>query len=80
MKYYSVYIIKLSNGDYYTGRTDNFSRRLKEHIRGEVKSTRNYLPCKLVCVLSFKNNNKSYKFERYLKTGSGIAFRNKHLI
>jgi len=77
---FSVYILKLSNGDYYTGRTDNFDRRLKEHSNGLVNSTKNYLPCKLVALISFKDMSKSIKLEKYLKTGSGIAFRNKHLI
>ncbi len=31
---YYVYILKCSDGSYYTGSTDNISRRLYEHITG----------------------------------------------
>lgn len=62
------------------GRTDNLKRRIKEHIIGTERTTKRHLPCKLVSYISFESRNKSFKFEKYLKTGSGFAFRNRHLI
>ncbi len=77
---YYVYILKLSNGDYYTGRSDNLKRRFKEHNTGRERTTKYFLPVELIMYLGFKNKTSSIKFEKYLKTGSGIAFRRKHLI
>ncbi len=77
---YAVYILKCSNGQYYTGFTRNLKRRLKEHKNGEAHSTKNKLPVRLIHVCLFCTKQKAYDFERYLKSGSGIAFRNKRLI
>jgi len=77
---YAVYILKCSNGQYYTGYTTNITQRLKAHANGEVYFTKDKLPFELVHLSLFKNKQKAYEFERYLKSGSGIAFRNKRLV
>jgi putative endonuclease len=77
---YYVYILKLSNSDYYIGRTDNLKRRIAEHLNRSERTTKRFLPCKLVTYISFEKRDKSFKFEKYLKTGSGLAFRKRHLI
>jgi putative endonuclease len=74
-----VYILKLVNGDYYIGRSDNLKRRIKDHISGQQKTTKRLLPCKLMCYIAFNTKEKSILFEKYLKSGSGFAFRNRHL-
>ena len=79
MSFYYVYILKLSNGDYYVGRSDNLKRRIKEHLSGQERTTKKFLPLRLVTYLGFDNKTNAVKFEKYLKTGSGIAFRRKHL-
>ncbi|MBP6430519.1 MAG: GIY-YIG nuclease family protein [Ferruginibacter sp.] len=75
-----VYILELSNGDYYKGCTNNIEERLKRHQNGQVDSTKNYLPLKLVTYTVFWNQQKAYAYEKYLKSGSGRAFMNRHLI
>lgn len=75
-----VYILKLSNGDYYTGLTSDVEKRVSEHKSGKSYTTKRFLPVSLVSFTAFKDRNKAEKFERYLKTGSGIAFRNRHLV
>lgn len=77
---YAVYILKCSNGQYYTGFTTNIKNRLKTHDNGEVNFTKDKLPIELVHLSLFANKQKAYDYERYLKSGSGIAFRNKRLI
>ncbi|WP_411767763.1 GIY-YIG nuclease family protein [Winogradskyella sp. A3E31] len=77
---YTVYILKCSDNTYYTGYTTNVENRLKSHNKGEVHYTKNRLPVTLICLTQFENKQKAYDFERYLKTGSGIAFRNKRLV
>ena len=77
---YYVYILKLNNNRYYTGSTGNLKSRIAEHNAGKVISTKGFRPIKLVYYCSFRTKGKALRFERYLKTGSGIGFRNKRLI
>ena len=77
---YAVYILKCSNGKYYTGCTSRLKARLAEHRKGHVLFTKDKLPVTLVHASYFRNKIDAYNYERYLKTGSGIAFRNKRLI
>ncbi len=77
---YFVYLLKLSNGTVYTGSTPNLNNRLKEHEKGECLSTQKYRPLKLVWYCYFPTRLQARRFENYLKTGSGQAFRNKHLL
>lgn len=77
---YAVYILLCNDRTYYTGYTTNIKARLKAHNNKEVHYTKDKLPVKLVNLILFENKKKAYDFERYLKTGSGIAFRNKRLV
>ena len=80
MTFHYVYILRLGNGDYYTGSTDDLRRRIEEHRKGQQRTTKNFLPCELVTYIAFKNKKLAKDLENYLKTGSGFAFRNRHLI
>jgi putative endonuclease len=75
-----VYILKLKDNSYYTGSTNNLKRRLGHHNRGECEATKNNIPVTLVWSGIFKNKKFAIDFEQYLKSSSGIAFRNKRLI
>jgi predicted GIY-YIG superfamily endonuclease len=78
MKY--VYIIKsnIKPDCYYTGITEKIDRRLIEHNQGKSPHTAKSRPWELICYTAFTNHKKAIAFERYLKTGSGRAFSNKH--
>lgn len=75
-----VYILLCNDGTYYTGGTQNLEERFERHGKKYVESTRDNLPAKLVFYCAFHDKYKAFEFEKYLKSGSGIAFRNKHLI
>ena len=77
---HAVYILQCNNGNYYTGFTSNIDKRLKAHSAGELHFTKDKLPVKLLHLSLFDNKQKAYDFERYLKSGSGIAFRNNRLV
>ena len=77
---YFVYILKCSDGSFYTGLSNNLKRRLKEHEEGKSVNTKNLRPIELVFYSCFKARHLAAEFEQYLKTHSGIAFRNKHLV
>ena len=75
-----VYLLKLSNEKIYTGSTDDLEARLSRHKSGKVLATRDLRPVKLIWYCAFPTRPQARQFEKYLKTGSGQAFRNKHLI
>lgn len=77
---YFVYLLKLNNGKIYTGSTPDVKGRFKEHENGGCESTKNFRPVHLIWFCSFTTRLQARRFEQYLKTGSGQAFRNKHLI
>lgn len=75
-----VYILKCINNTFYTGCTGNLDARLARHQKGQVHYTKDKLPVELITYIVFKDKYKAYQFEKYLKSGSGIAFRNKRFI
>ena len=76
----TVYILKCSDGSFYTGCASDLDERQQRHNSGYVEYTKFRLPVELVFSCRFKNKVKAFDFEKYLKSGSGIAFRNKHFI
>ena len=62
----------------YIGHTSNLRRRLERHNAGETRSTYRYRPWKLKLYLAFETLRLAQDFERYLKSGSGHAFANRH--
>ncbi len=77
---WTVYILLCSDGTYYTGCTSNLPERIKRHKRAEVHYTMDKLPVELITFIVFTNKYKAFEFEKYLKSGSGIAFRNKRFV
>jgi len=77
---YYVYILQLKDKSYYHGSAQNLKERMKDHWGGTVESTKNLRPFKLVYYSAFTSKQKAMQFEKYLKTTSGWAFRNKRLI
>lgn len=75
-----VYILKLSDKSYYIGYSSNLKNRIKDHNNGTISSTKNLRPVKLVFYSAFILQKKATDFEKYLKTNSGFAFRNKRFI
>lgn len=77
---YTVYILKCADGKSYTGCTENLEERSQRHSNGYVPATENRHPVQLITRIVFNNKYKAFEFEKYLKSGSGRAFLNKHLI
>ena len=67
-----VYFLKLSNGDVYKGLTGNISRRLAEHERGIVESTKNFRPVKLIGYEAYYLKSDAERREKFLKSTEGI--------
>jgi len=77
---YYVYLLSLKNKSIYTGSTPYLKKRIRQHHEGLAKSTKNLRPVKLMWHCVFPTRLQARRFEVYLKTVSGQAFRNKHLI
>jgi putative endonuclease len=73
-------LLKLRNQSYYIGSTPDIKRRKLEHMNGKCEATKNLRPLKLIWCCIFTTRLQARKFENYLKTGSGQAFRNKHFV
>ncbi len=77
---YYVYLLRLKDKSIYTGCTPYLKKRIKQHRLGEAESMKNLRPVKLIWYCVFPTRLRARKFEKYLKTGSGQAFRNRRLI
>ena len=79
---YYVYILQSLNylHQFYTGFSENIDGRLLDHNKGKSPHTSKYKPWKLIFYCAFDTQEKAIGFEKYLKTASGIAFRNKRFI
>ena len=75
---YYIYSLKCKDG-YYIGCTDNLKERLERHQKGQVPATAKRLSIKLEFYFAIQDKYKAFEFEKYLKSGSGRAFINKHL-
>lgn len=64
---YSTYILKLSDGSYYTGSTQNLSDRIEYHNKGKVYSTKNKLPFTLIYKEEYLNRSSAQKREYQIK-------------
>ena len=68
MRTYWVYILKCSDGSYYTGSTSNIEKRISEHQQGEVKGyTHNRRPIELVFSENFDDVYNAISAERKIK-------------
>jgi len=64
---------------YYTGVTSDVARRTAEHNAGSCVHTAKYRPWCVDLAIEFTDERRAAAFERYLKSGSGVAFAQRHL-
>jgi len=70
--FYYVYILKSQKDNHlYIGKTKDLKRRLKEHNRGRVSTTKGRLPMKLVYYEAYTDKTKCGKQELFYKSGIG---------
>ena len=69
---YYTYILKsLLKNRAYTGSTSDINRRLEEHNRGKVKSSKAYKPYNILQVEEFNTAKEAKQREAFYKTSSG---------
>ena len=76
-----VYVLKNSSVPprYYTGLTSDVVTRYAEHDAGGCLHTANYRPWSIDLIIEFADERRAVAFERYLKSGSGVSFAQRHL-
>ena len=72
-KYYVYTLLSLHTFDLFTGFTTDLRRRLDEHMRGLVDTTKIRIPFKLVHYEYFVNLEDAKLRERFLKSNVGKA-------
>ena len=63
-----MYILKCSNGNFYTGSTKDLELRLKQHQSGEgANYTKNHLPVKLVYFEEYARIDEAFNREKQVQ-------------
>ena len=68
---YVYILLSLKDNKTYTGSTNNLERRFKQHNSGQVKSTKDRLPFKLLFTETFETLIEARKRELWWKSGAG---------
>ena len=64
---------------YYVGITADVAARLTDHNEGRCRHPAAGRPWHVDIVIEFGDQRRAVAFERYLKSGSGCAFAQRHL-
>jgi putative endonuclease len=71
MQHFWVYMLRCSDGSYYTGHTDNLEKRLWEHDQGLAADwTRRRRPVELVWCMTGGTRDEVFAMERRIKNWS----------
>ena len=75
-----VYVLKNVGRphSFYVGLSADVAARLNDHNEGRCRHTAARRPWQLHLVIAFSDEARAVRFERYLKSGSGRAFAQRH--
>ncbi len=74
-KFYYVYVLlSKKDGNFYIGYTDDLKKRLDEHNKGKVQSTKTRTPLILVYYEACRNQKDAIRREKKLKTTWGKRY------
>jgi predicted GIY-YIG superfamily endonuclease len=76
-----VYVLRSTSDPsrYYTGLSADSHFRLNFHNTGRCSHTASGRPWIIDVIIEFSDEARAVAFERYLKSGSGVAFSKRHL-
>ena len=76
-----VYVLRSRVKEWrYVGFTEDLKKRFREHNEGKSAATKPYKPFVLMSYIAVKDRQTALQLEGYFKSGSGIAWMNKHLL
>ncbi|NMB57169.1 GIY-YIG nuclease family protein [Candidatus Beckwithbacteria bacterium] len=80
MKFYYTYVLlSLKDKKLYIGYADDLINRISKHNAGDVESTKNRRPLKLIYYEACLIKEKAIKREKQLKTGFGRSYLKKRV-
>jgi putative endonuclease len=77
--YYTYVLLSSKDWRFYTGFTRNLKLRFKQHNKGEVESTKDRGPFKLIYYEAGLDQSDATKREKYLKTYRGKQYLKRRL-
>ena len=77
--YYTYVLQSEKDGMFYTGYTKDLKLRFEEHNRGQIDSTRDRKPFRLIYYEACIHRDDATKREKYLKSYNGKMFIKKRL-
>jgi putative endonuclease len=77
--YYSYVLFSEKDNEFYIGFTKDLKLRFEKHTKGQVESTKNRRPLKLIYYEACLNQSEATKREKYLKTYHGKIFLHRRL-
>ena len=81
MPYYTYILISLKNGRKYYGSCEDMEIRLKRHNAGLVKSTKSYIPYRVLYIEEYDTRSEAFAREKFFKTLDGYNYlKNKRII
>lgn len=77
--HYTYIIESVKDGLWYTGVTGDLRKRLSNHLKGQVRSTRHRRPLRLIYYEACLSETDARQRERYLKSGKGKRYLSQRL-
>ena len=77
MPYFAYVIYSQSHNKFYKGHCEDLKKRLTQHNNGKTKSTKAFVPWKIVYYESFETREQAINREKYFKTAAGRRFLKK---
>ena len=74
MDFFTYVIQSEIDGRLYKGQTEDLETRIVQHNSGNTKSTKGYLPWKIVYFEKFETREEALNREKYFKSGSGREY------
>lgn len=69
--FYTYVLRSKVDSRFYKGHTSDLENRLKEHNSGKTKSTKGYVPWKLVYFETFDTKEEAMNRDKFFKSGIG---------
>jgi len=81
MAYFSYILYSIDYKRFYKGHCENLEERLKQQNSGYTKSTKPFIPWKIIYYEEFETRNDAINREKYFKTAAGRRFlKNKKIV
>ena len=79
-RFFYVYVLRsVTNGEFYTGYSNDLKRRIREHAEGKVPATARRRPLELIYYEACQTSTDATRREKYLKSAWGKRYLKSRL-